>query len=104
MPGINTLQAPPGYQPIYFYSSLLLPVYTSCCILGSVPFLAITMPLGLSVADDAVFGAIVIFGGPLGDIVFRKVYRRVMFLIGSIQAFWAWPFIGSLVMFFHPLE
>ncbi len=91
-------------EKIYFYSTPWLPVYTVFCVLGSIPFLIFTIPLGLSVSDDVVFGALVVVGGPLGDFVFRKVFRRIMFLIGKVQAIWTWPLIGVLVMIFHPLE
>lgn len=92
------------YQEIYFYSTPWLPVYTVFCILGSVPLLIFTIPLGLSVSDDVVFGALVVVGGPLGDFVFRKVFKRMMFLIGRIQAIWTWPLIGVLVIVLQPLE
>jgi hypothetical protein len=62
------------------------------------------MPLGFSVADDAVFGALVIAGGPLGDAVFRKMFKKVMYLIGDLQAIWAWPAIGMVVAILRPLE
>lgn len=94
----------PSYQKIYFYSTLWLPVYTGFCVLGSIPFLIVTIPLGLSVADDVVFGALVIVGGPLGDFAFRKVFKREMLLIANIQAIWMWPVIGVLVMILQPLE
>ena len=104
MSGENSLRTDSGYEVIYFYSCIWLPVYTSFCILGSILFLAITMPLGLSVADDVVFGALVVVGGPLGDFAFRKIFRRVMLLVGQVQAIWGWPIIGVLVMIFQPLE
>lgn len=92
------------YREIYFYSTPWLPVYTLFCILGSLPFLIFTIPLGLSAADDAVFGAFVFVGGPLGDFLFRRSFKRIMFLIGRVQAIWAWPFIGVLVIIFQPFE
>jgi hypothetical protein len=104
MSGVNSLQTESSYEEIYFYSCIWLPVYTSFCILGSIPLLAITMPLGLSVADDVVFGALVVVGGPLGDFAFRKIFRRVMLLVGKVQIIWAWPIIGVLVMILQPLE
>jgi hypothetical protein len=104
MYGINSLRTDSSYEVIYFYSCIWLPVYTSFCILGSIPLLAITMPLGLSVADDLVFGALVVVGGPLGDFAFRKIFRRVMLLFGKIQAIWVWPIVGVLVMTLQPLE
>lgn len=92
------------FKEIYFYSTPWLPVYTAFCVVGSIPFLIFTIPLGLSVSDDMVFGALVVVGGPLGDFLFRKAFKRVMLLIGNIQAVWTWPIIGVLVMIFQPLE
>ena len=91
-------------ETIYFYRTPWLPVYTLFCVLGSFPFLFLTMPLGLSVAEDMVFGALVMVGGPLGDFLFRKTIKRTMLLLGNVQAIWAWPAIGLLVMVFQPLE
>ena len=91
-------------ESIYFYSTPLLPVYTLFCVLGSFPFLLVTFSLGLTVASDVVFGALVMVGGPFGDFLFRKVFHRTMFLIGNVQALWVWPLIGLLVMIFRPLE
>lgn len=93
-----------GDREIYFFSTPWLPVYTGFCILGSIPFLFVTIPLGLSVADDVVFGTLVVVGGPLGDFLFRKAFKRTMILIGKIQAIWIWPLIGILVMALQPLE
>jgi hypothetical protein len=92
------------YDEICFYSTPWLPVYTVFCVLGSIPFLIFTIPFGLSVSDDVVFGALVVVGGTLGDFVFRKVFKRIMLLIGKIQAIWTWPLIGVFVMVFQPLE
>lgn len=92
------------YQKIYFYITPWIPVYTLFCVLGSIPFLAFTIPLGLSVANDQVFGILVTVGGPLGDFMFRKIFKRMMLLIGSVQAILVWPIIGVFVMIFQPLE
>ena len=104
MTTLSSTNAATRYRQIYFYNTPWLPVYTAFCILGSIPFLAITLPLGLTVADDAVFGALVVVGGPLGDFVFRKLCHRVMYFIGKIQAIWIWPLIGAWVMIFQPLQ
>ena len=60
----------------------------------------------VSVASDIVFGILVIFGGPLGDIIFRRIFRKVMYFIPAveIQAIYAWPVIGLLVIFLMPFE
>jgi len=91
-------------QRVYFYKTPWLPVYTAFCVLGSFPFLLVTYPLGYSVASDAVFGLLVMLGGPLGDYLFRLATKRRMYLIGEVQAMWIWPAIGLLVMLFRPFE
>lgn len=89
---------------IFFYKTPWLPVYTVFCVLGSFSLLLITYPLGLSVASDVVFGLFVMAGGTLGDYLFRQIIKKHMYLIGEIQALWAWPAIGLLVVLFRPFE
>ncbi len=94
-------------QKIYFYNPIWLPIYTTFCVIGSFPFLLITLfVFHVSVASDIVFGILVILGGPLGDIIFRRIFRKAMCFIPSvkIQAIYAWPVIGLLVMLFRPFE
>lgn len=91
-------------RDVHLYATAWLPVYTACCVAGSVPWLAITLPLGLSVASDAVFGALVALGGPLGDLAFRWAFRRRMLLLGPVEALWVWPAIGLAVALLRPLE
>jgi len=93
-----------AHAKIYFYNSPLIPVYTLFCVLGSFPFLLITFSLGLSVASDVVFGVLVALGGPLGDVFFRKIFKRDMYLVGNIQAMTLWPVVGLYVMIFRPFE
>lgn len=100
----NTTTSQVQYKEVYFYNSLWLPAYTFFCVLGSFPFLIVTIPLGLTVASDTVFGALVIVGGPLGDYLFRMSFKRIMLIAGKVQAIWTWPLIGLLVMIFHPFE
>ena len=90
-------------EPLVFYKTPHLLVYTCFCVLGSLPLLLISLPLGLSVADDVVFGFFVIAGGMMGDALFRKTFRKAMYFVGSIPMAWLWPVIRLIVMILQPL-
>ena len=91
-------------EKLLFHATPWTVPYTLFCVAASFPLLFVTIPAGLSVASDAVFGAFVMIGGPLGDLAFRKVFRKAMHLTPKIPLIWLWPAIGALVMIFRPFE
>ena len=97
----------PKTQNVYIIDPIWMPIYTIFCIVGSFPPLLFTaLIFHVSVASDIVFGSLVIIGGPLGDLIFCRVFKKTMFLLPniSIRLIYAWPFIGLLVIIFKPFE
>lgn len=92
---------------VYIIDPIWMPIYTIFCIAGSFPPLLITaLIFHVSVASDMVFGSLVIIGGPLGDLIFCRVFKKSMFLLPiiNVRIIYIWPLIGLLVIIFKPFE
>lgn len=97
----------PIENKVYIYDPVWMPIYTACCIVGSLPFLLITaLIFGVSVASDIVFGILVILGGVLGDFAFRKLLKKVMYILPAFDfpVLYTWPPIGIFIIIFRPFE
>jgi hypothetical protein len=106
--GRQVMQAEPKtLDRVYFIHPLWMPVYTVFCVLGSLPFLLITaLVLHVSVASDVVFGFMVMAGGPLGDFLFRKALKKIMYPFPRVPVpmIYLWPLVGIVVMLLRPFE
>ena len=94
-------------RKVYMYDPVWLPVYTMFCVLGSFPFLLVTVfGIGVSVTSDIVFGMLVALGGPLGDFVFRIVFKKIIYFLPkvNIELIYMWPVIGLIIIIVRPFE
>jgi hypothetical protein len=94
-------------KTLYLFTSALTPIYFIFCVLGTLVLLPVSLfGFGVSVASDVVFGVLVMIGAPLGDFIFRRVFKASMAILPQLrwQLIHVWPFIGLFIALFRPFE
>lgn len=73
-------------ETIYFFSASFSALYLGITIaLSLIILILVLFPLGISASSDIVFGLLAMTCFILTDIIFRKIFKKVMFISKTIQ-------------------